>query len=271
MGGVDGMGEIPPVGNPEDSIFSNDPMMADTVDKLVKNAINYKQDSAPIVEDLYDHYILRIGPVIEKINKNWVCKANTEKKRIEICNPKQAQVCINIDDNYLAESILPDNELARMCPYHSSEFYTMIWKPIVEALGHLYFRDENCVFLSKNASLPDLPHIVPSKIGFTVVSRKGECQKSLSFSEDPKCWIVQPIIKNRFKINLKRTAFTELDYFDNGKGAIVICIAPELDIKATGYVEQIIPTEEGNQLDINFGNHVIRLHESKIEKVNANL
>jgi hypothetical protein len=84
-------------------------------------------------------------------------------------------------------------------------------------------------------------------------------------------------IKNGFrysicckKTKLRKTSvskYKESDYITPNGPAIVQCIDPKLKsiYLHKGVVQQVIPLSSTVEIDVDFGNHIIRLEESQIE------
>lgn len=256
---------------PEDDIFSADPLTGKQVDRIILNSAREgNKIDASLVDDIFSHYIERIGHTVSQIDPDYICKDDKRKKSIKVCQGDKECLQINIGENLFVEDILPCGDLAKIYPYQSNEFYTLYWKPIVESIGHIYLTDYNCLIGSAFGRLPETPCELPCSCDVDVIDQEQKIYRvSIKFTESPQSWFIDVGDDQTPRDVTRKKAYTENDFFNEGAGAMVKCIAPELDIDEIGHVEYIIPTSDNNfQLDINFGHHVIRLPQRKIKVIN---
>jgi len=242
------------------------PLIGTRLDVMLRAAAKGEETLDPaLLEDILEHYAYRIGSLIGKIDPDCICKINKNDRSINVAKGSENQLRILVGEDLFVHDIMPVGTLSDIYPYDSTEFYTKYWKPVVEAVGHVKFEDFGCLLIPASNELPDVPIDIPEAFAFGAVDpENGTTTMQISFSGSPPSWLIEKCDRPIKKEHVKQ-AYTELDFVDNGKGAMVVCTDPTLAITEIGNVEQIIPTEQGNQIDVNFGNHVIRLHERKLE------
>ena len=270
LGQVPGMPEmpdaglLPPVGMQSGSIEA--PLAGRKLNVILRAAAKGEKSLDPeLLEDILEHYSWCIGSAVCRINSDYICRINKTDKFISVTSGHNEQLRILVGNDLFVHDIMPRGSLSKIYSYDSTEFYTKYWKPIVEAVGHVKFDDFGCLLIPSTDELPDVPIDTPETFVFSAVDpEKGQTAMQISFSGSPPTWLIEKSTEP-IKTEHVKHAYTELDFVGNGNGVMVICTEPSLGIKEIGHVEQIIPTEQGNQIDVNFGNHIVRLHESKLE------
>jgi len=219
---------------------------------------DYGERICKVVSAHYDHVIFKIDIDAAEIN---VYEVNGESNLI---------LSVKMNENYHIDSIVPFEDLYKIYPLHSVEFYQKYWKPIVEELGHFYVTDASTLIVSGKTRLPDIPKDYPrnSKIeGWNIKDKKPQTV-ALSFKEGAhgSLWIFESVKVEKLA-SQATSRYTEQEYF-NG---IFKCIDPQLKsiYGQTGAVIQVIPLTNFVEVDIDFGRGigVVRLTEDKIEKV----
>lgn len=220
------------------------------------------------VDELIDEYGKRACQAIAGKHPKVLFSRN--ENGIELKESKDIIVSISIDKDYFIEDINPEGKVEELYPYHSLEFYQAYWKPIVEKIGHCCVGNNSSVLITEGKSLPDLPKNFPHiSDKFQTINKKSKQVHPccVSFRGDKPSWFVE-------QSKVEKTAssqHTEEDYYQNGKGAMVVCTDPELQsyYKKTGNVVQVIPFGDSVEVDINFGNHICRMTEDQFEIIDG--
>jgi len=232
-------------------------------DSVLKKEVleDYGDRICKVVSAYYDHVIFKIDIDAAEID---IYEVNGESNLI---------LSVKMNENYHIDSIIPLEDLYKIYPIHSVEFYQKYWKPIVEELGHFYVTDASTLVVSGKISLPDIPKDYPRSInieGWNIKDKKTQTV-ALSFKDGAHgpLWIFEAVKVEKLASQTPQVTskYTEQEYF-NG---IFKCINPQLKsiYGQTGAVIQVIPHTDFVEVDIDFGRGigVVRLTEDKIEKV----
>jgi len=231
----------------------------------------YEKDEvvdAELIGNVLDTYAEKICLAIQDRHEDIYYGVNPNNKEITIYDFSNIPLLkIKVNEHLNVESIIPVGKLYDICPSHSVVFYQRYWKPIVESLGHFCLGNPSILLKIDNESLPDVPQNNQSYPieGWNCKDRKNE-QIDISFKGEKPIWVIEPS-KNIKTAQKHPSKYTEQDYVS----AIVKCIDPQLKSinGRTGTVEQVIPTENMIEIDVNFGRGlgVVRLTEPQIQIV----
>jgi hypothetical protein len=256
MGGGMGGGMPPPMASSQSLVKV---ASIDKLDRLDKE----------IVSSLLEEYGCRVCSAIEKKHPDAVYK--TQKDAIMVVGKNGPLVRVSIGDDLFVNSIMPSESLAEVCPYQSLEFYQAYWKPIVEKVGHCCIDDHSTILYLDDKVLPDIPKEFPFESNrFQSINKNSKTIKPVSvlFKGKKPSWFVSPCSLSK---SAGASNYTEEEYFQNGKGAMVVCTSPELKsyYQNTGSVVQVIPFDNHVEVDINFGNHICRMTEDQFEIIDG--
>jgi hypothetical protein len=180
---------------------------------------------------------------------------------------------IHLGNNLLISHIGSVGKLSKIYPESSIEFYQRYWKPIVEAVKHHYFSAEDKLLIVED-SLPDLPKEMPYNYNIKMYDIKNKINTTASINfcnKSPSLWIFDFSAKENIREAKSVSKYTEQDYIQNGKPAVVMCTDPNLKsvYRKTGQVIQVIPYDGHVEVDVDFGHHTIRLTENQLEIINV--
>jgi hypothetical protein len=173
-----------------------------------------------------------------------------------------------VGDDLFLEDVRPVGSFQKIYPYNSLKFYQSYWKPIVEAIGHCCIGDNTYLLNVVDKSLPDIPKSFPSKSSsYQAISKDSKMPLDflVSFRGDPASWFI-----DECKVKVASARYSKEEYYNNGKGAIIVCTDPKLKTyyQKTGQVIQVIPFDQHLEVDVDFGNSVFRMVESQFDILN---
>lgn len=174
-------------------------------------------------------------------------------------------VRISIDKKtFLVNKIAPYRNIPN---YNEVNFYQFFWKPIVASIGHFLLENDKIVIGQQY--LPDMPN-EDGKYSIEVFDLKSENIGNLEicFNKSASTWKIQSL----FKVAIDTVNFSESDLIGmDGKGAMVVCIDPDMESlhKKTGMVKSVERVGEALYVDVDFGNHIVRLNTTKIQILNV--
>lgn len=222
------------------------------------------------VKNLLDEYGKKACSAIENKHPNAIWKK--ESNNVNIVDGKDIIVSLNIGDDLFLNDVIPGEKIDDMYPCHSLEFYQAYWKPIVEKVGHCCVGDNTHILHLGNKCLPDIPKEFPYESKqFTTINKNSKSPSTFVVSfkgENKPSWFVKefPMAK------IASAKYSKEQYYQNGKGAIVVCIDPTLKsyYKNTGHVIQVIPFGEHLEVDIKwkleeFDTHICRMTEDQFD------
>jgi len=257
-----GMGaDMPEMGMPE---MGMPPAMARSEHRIIKMANLDKVELDELKKDLGSEYGIKACSALEKKHPQMTWMATSDG--VELILDNSPVIVLEVGSDLFLEDIKPVGEFQQLYPYNSLKFYQSYWKPIVEGIGHCCVGDNSCVLHLINKCLPDVPKEIPyESSSYQTVSKKSKMplDVSVSFKGDPASWFVK-------ECKFEKTAsarYSREEYYQNGKGAIVVCTEPSLKsyFQQTGQVVQVIPFGDHLEVDVDFGNSVFRMVESQFD------
>ena len=269
MEGMEGMGE----GMPMEGMGGGMPMGGEIPLASVKNLLKKVSHSnvldKEVREDFLDEYGSRACQSIEVKHPSATYKIASEDGDIIIVEGDKKLVYLDVDKDLILENISPLKDLKETHPFESLEFYQAYWKPICEAVGHCSVGDRSFVVCPEMCHLPDIPHECPKEYLVSGIHKNsGDIRPiNVAFRGDDPSWFIEP---SEIKTATSVSRYTEEEYLENGKGAMVMCndeTLPSYHGK-TGQVVQVIPLDEYLEVDIDFGNHIVRMVETQFKKIN---
>jgi len=171
---------------------------------------------------------------------------------------------LSVDKNCLMDGIMPYPDLPK---FSSLDFYQLYLKPIFSSVGHLLMPDKKFLIVSSKSVLPDVTNnkTIESSVEGWNIELKQPSSMGIKFLDSPRCWkTAQAVAKSP-----NSSRYTEQDYAGANGPAIVQCIDAELEsiVNKKGVVVQVIPYGDHVEVDVDFGNHIVRLTEEQIEIV----
>ena len=178
---------------------------------------------------------------------------------INITNDGKIMFIVHIGDNLMVDKILPGDDIKKVYPVHSCEFYQKYWKKIVEALKH-FCLDGNILLFTNN--MPDVVNAnCTEQIDAWDMKNNKPTKVVIKFKtmEKTSLWTFS---KNIITAEDKVSKYTEEDY---AQRKMAICNDPSLPsiYNEKGFILNVISTRIGIISDIDFGHHVVRLEEKK--------
>lgn len=190
-----------------------------------------------------------------------------------VFSDKDPILVVTINDHHFINNIVPCGNVSEIYPIYSLSFYQRYWKPIVEEIKQFYVDELKCVIFSATSSLPDMPKEVPysDTVEGWDANSGSPVDIEVVFDGDPPSWMFRRSKNSKLRVTKKASTtpskYTEQDYIQNGKPALVVCTDAKLEsiYQKTGHVVQVIPLDTHVEVDIDFGNHIVRLEENQIE------
>ena len=221
-----------------------------------------------LIIDMLDEYGRMACRSIEDRHPSVIWKIKDSS--VELKDGNDVIIVICIDDNLLLEDIKPSGRLQKVFPYNSLKFYQAYWKPIVEGVGHCCVDDGNSILVLGDKVLPDISKEIPFDSYEIEAIRKNSkdiVPYMVSFKGDDPSWFIEPCKLSKSASSM----YNKEDYYQNGKGAIVICTDPTLKsyYGKTGQVIQLVPFDDHLEVDINFGNHICRMVEDQFKIIDG--
>ena len=228
-------------------------------------------------KEVYQNFAEKACEVLEKKHPEIDYDIEGQKIILRKADKDDPILQLDIDEDLNLDNIIPLGSTAKQYPSHSWEFYQRYWKPVVEAIGHIYLDDQDSLLVVGAEDLPDLPKSAPLFHELTTwnLGEKQITPVGLEFAgNDNKTWLfktVDQMEKSAAVVN-PVSRYTEEDY----RNSIVRCIDPLLKslheedgTGRTGQVIQVIPRKGNVEIDIDFGRGlgIVRLTEDQIEIV----
>jgi hypothetical protein len=223
-------------------------------------------------KEIMEEYGSRICEAIESLHPSAIYKVNGKNIDVIDSNNQKRILMAVVNKNINLEDVIPDGSIADIYPINSTEFYQKYWKPIIEKVGHFFIKDAEFIIATGNTALPDIPNKSPKAFRISVWDTKNKKENSvnLKFSgEEKPYWSFEKENLNLAKVAKKSNVEYTEDDFITGSPRRVMCIVAELKsiYQKIGEIVQVIPLDTHIELDINFGNQVIRLTHKQIEIV----
>jgi hypothetical protein len=245
------------------------PAMAKSKNRIIRMAQNKLDDVEldDLKKELGSEYGIKACSALEKKHPQitWIAASDG----VELIMDGSPVLILEVGSDLFLEDIKPVGEFQKLYPYNSLKFYQSYWKPIVEEIGHCCVGDNSCVLHLSNKCLPDIPKKCPyESSSYQTVSKdsKMPLDVSVSFKGDPASWFIKEC---KFE-KIASAKYSKEEYYQNGKGAIVVCIEPSLKsyFQQTGQVVQVIPYDDHLEVDVNFGHSMFRMIESQFDILN---
>ena len=181
---------------------------------------------------------------------------------------RKALIRIGVNEKLNVNQIVSVGELSEVFPSSSPEFYQRYWKPIVEKIGHYSVDAAQSMIITAKDALPDIPKHTGN---FSVPCFDKNWNKAtvdLWFKGIKTAWDFSNKLKKVAQVSKPNTEYTE-DDFIHGDPKMVKCIDANLKtiFGKVGEVVALVPLDNHLELDIDFGNDIIRLTQKQIQIV----
>lgn len=238
---------------------------------MVRQALNnldeiYIDDKE--ANEIMEWYACKVCEAIQTIAPDCIYIINSKQRNIDIVSSSSEEKYLRISINKfgLVDTILPYDNLPS---FASFDFYQLYFKPIVSSIGHFFVSSCNTLIICEGNSLPDAisKDEIISVDGWDV-KNKQKSIVDICFNTKKRMWKAANSGLGTKKT--KPSKYTEQDYIGDNGPAIVECVDPTLKsiFGKRGVVVQVIPHSTYVEIDVDFGNHIVRLTEEQINLKN---
>ncbi len=237
----------------------------DQISKMACNELKSDIHDILLIKEVLEFYAEKICDSIKDKHNNISSKIFPESsKEIIILENEEEILSIMVNDQLNVYSIIPLNKLYKTCPLFSSVFYQRYWKTIAESIGHIYIDNLASIIKVDLSTLPDVPKIDGTyDVEVFDVNEETKNGINIDFKNNGSIWKISAPKNTRYA----SSKYLEKDYMNS----IARCIDSSLKsiYNRTGVVVQVIPLEDGIEIDVDFGRgiDVVRLTEKQIELV----
>lgn len=209
------------------------------------------------IEEIFEEYAQLACKSLENKHRDLTYKILMKERQITLVSNKKDLLKINIENDYFVGSIEPGEEIVKLYPLCSIEFYQTYWKPVVEAIGHCgYGNGDDILYLNEN-SLPDYSPNGKYKVKLMSKKTKESKDSFLTFKGEDPTWLFEKTaqVNNQPKVN-----------------DLVICTVDSLPtyFQKTGEVIKLVKFSESEiEYIIDFGNSYIRMTTDQFKIVDV--